>query len=153
MWHLGFLFGFLVYREEHAFITLSRDSLLIVLSLDFAVLPLDTQSPVLGGHAAQLESRGLSGLKWGHTHEQNPPDSSESQLTSSLGSLDNLRFFSWDLNSQSRHSFFLFQCRKMGHCASKCSKTELVRVIETSAQVCLGTGGHASVGFSVPSIP
>ncbi|ELK12410.1 Putative cleavage and polyadenylation specificity factor subunit 4-like protein [Pteropus alecto] len=45
------------------------------------------------------------------------------------------------------------RCRKMGHCASKCSKTELVRVIETSAQVCLGPGGHASVGFSVPSIP
>lgn len=93
--------------------------------------PLDSQSPVLGGRAAQLESHGLSGLKWGYTHKQNPPDSSESQLTSSSGSLDNLRFFSWYPNSQSHHSLFLFQGRKMGHWASKCSKTELVRVIET----------------------
>nr|XP_019596011.1 PREDICTED: putative cleavage and polyadenylation specificity factor subunit 4-like protein isoform X1 [Rhinolophus sinicus] len=53
-----------------------------------------------------------------------------------------------------------YRCRKMGHYASNCGKTELVRVTEASPQVCLGTGRPAredchglSVVSSVPSVP
>ncbi|XP_074176086.1 putative cleavage and polyadenylation specificity factor subunit 4-like protein isoform X5 [Rhinolophus sinicus] len=53
-----------------------------------------------------------------------------------------------------------YRCRKMGHYASNCGKTDLVRVTEASPQVCLGTGQPArkdchglSVVSSVPNVP